>query len=455
MPEFKMPYNWQPRDYQYKLWNYMHGGPEGSPAYQPIAYEKRADAVWHRRAGKDLFACNFIGEQLYARRGTYWHCLPTYAQGRKVVWDEILRFKQPFPKELIEGTHDKDMQLQFVGDESGPGSIYQVVGTDNIDRLVGGNPIGIVFSEYSLSDPAAWNLMQPVLRENKGWALFIYTPRGHNHGYELAQLARASQETDKRWFFQQLTVLDTIHEGKRVCTDEDIEQDRKDGMPDELIQQEYFGSWDAPLVGAYYSKEMTLADTEGRIGHVPYEPKLPVTTYWDLGVDDTTDIWFVQQYGLEYRFIDFYSASGEGLPHFAKVLQQKNYLYEKHWAPHDIGVRELGTGKTRLEIARGLGLKFRIAKKLPVPDGIEACRSILSRCWFDATKCRSGIQALSSYQKEWDETKKIFSSKPFHNWASHAADAFRTFGVAERTVKDNRKNKDSTSTGVREYDPSY
>lgn len=433
----------------------MHSGWEGSPEHQLVAYEKRAAVVWHRRGGKDLFGINFIAEQLYARRGTYWHCLPTYAQGRKVVWDEILRFKKPFPKELVESSHDKDMQIQFKGDESGPGSVYQVVGTDSIDRLVGGNPIGIVFSEFSLADPAAWYLLQPVLRENKGWAMFIYTPRGHNHGYDLAQKARRSMETDKRWFFQQLTVKDTIHEGCRVITEAMIQQDREDGMPEELIQQEYHGSWDAPLVGAYYSKEMTLADKEQRICPIGYERKLPVYTYWDLGVDDSTSIWFIQKYGLQYRVIDFYEAEGEGLAHYATVLKEKKYLYEQHWAPHDISVKELGTGKTRLETARSLGIKFRIAKKLAVADGIEAVRNILGRCWFETDKCRKGVNSLSSYQKSFDETKKVFSNQPLHNWASHAADAFRTFAVAERTIKtlNDRRIKDSTTGGLSDYNP--
>lgn len=447
-----LPHNWAPRDYQFQLWDYMHGGPEGTPHYSPVALKKRAVAVWHRRAGKDLLGINFCAEQAQLRRGTYWHCLPTYAQGRKIVWNEIMRFKQPFPKELIETTHDKDMMVQFKGDESGPGSIYQVVGTDDIDRLVGGNPVGIVFSEFSISDPAAWNLLQPVLRENKGWALFIFTPRGHNHGYDLAQLARKSMETDKRWFFQQLTVLDTIHEGKRVVTEEDIQQDRDDGMPEELVNQEYFGSWDAPLVGAYYSKEMTEARAQDRIGNVPYEKKLPVFTYWDLGVDDSMNIIFIQKYGMEIRVIDFYQNSGEGLAHYAKILKQKDYLYEQHWAPHDISVKEMGTGKSRLETARDLGIKFRIAKKLPVVDGIEACRNVLGSCWFDEKKCDKLIQALSSYQKEWNEELKVFSNHPLHNWASHPSDAFRTFGVAERRPKNERK-KDSTDTGVKEYDP--
>lgn len=449
METIHLPYNWQPRDYQYPLWTYLHTDDQGE--YQPVALKKRACVVWHRRAGKDLFGINFCAEQMLAERGTYWHCLPTYAQGRKVVWNEIRRFKQPFPKELIESEHDKDMMVQFKGDEKGPGSIYQVVGTDSIDRLVGGNPRGIIFSEFSLADPAAWHLLMPVLRENGGWAVFIYTPRGHNHGYDLAQLARKSQETDKKWFFQQLTVLETKHEGKRVVTDEDIDQDRKDGMPEELIRQEYFGSWDAPLVGAYYSQEMTKALSDGRISGVPHEKRLLVSTYWDLGMDDSTNIIFIQAYGLEYRIIDFYQNNGEGLAHYAKILKEKNYLYDKHWAPHDISVKELGTGKSRLEVARGLGIKFRIAKKLPIADGIETCRNILDRCWFDSVKCRTLVQALSSYQKEWDDTKKVFSSKPLHNWASHPADAFRTFGVSERTSKDHRPKKELLNSGLKDY----
>jgi hypothetical protein len=201
---------------------------------------------------------------------------------------------------------------------------------------------------------------------------------------------------------------------------------------------------------------MTLAEKEGRIGNVPHEPRLPVFTYWDLGINDDTSIWFIQKYGLEYRIIDFYSAQGEGLAHYAKILKEKPYMYEAHYAPHDIKVRELGTGKTRLEIAKGLGIRFRIARKIDLADGIEATRNVIARCWFDQTKASVGIDALCSYQKEWDEDRKIFENKPLHNWASHAADAFRTFGVTERTPKDHRKNKGQNNvdnTGVSEYDP--
>jgi hypothetical protein len=450
MPAIHLPYNWVPRDYQYPLWEYLHK--DG-----PIAYQKRASAVWHRRAGKDYFAVNFCGEQAQLRRGTYWHCLPTYAQGRKIVWNEILRYKQPFPKELIEETYEKDMIVKFKGDANGPGSIYQVVGTDDINRLVGGNPIGVVFSEYSLCDPAAWHYIQPILRENKGWAIFIFTPRGHNHGYTLAKAARKSAETDKRWFFQQLTIEDTRNfDGSPIVTEKDIEEDRADGMPDAIIRQEYYGSWDAPLVGAYYAAEMTEADKERRITNVPYERKLPVDTYWDLGMDDSTSIVFVQEYGLEKRIIDFYENNGEGLAHYAKLLQKRPYVYGKHYAPHDIVVKELGTGKSRLETARSLGIKFRVARKLDLPDGIEAVRNIISRCWFDEIKTRRLVEALSAYQKQWDEDRKVFANKPLHNWASHPADAFRTFAVAEKTdklfrEKNSKKNLDNT--GMREYDP--
>lgn len=440
--ELTIPYNWKARDYQLPLWTALESG------------VKRALAVWHRRAGKDLFAINRIAYEAYKRPGLYWHCFPTYAQGRKVAWEGFTKdgrkFKDAFPPCLIQSTNDKDMKLELKGTNGNAGSIYQVVGTDAINRLVGANPIGVVFSEYSLSDPSAWHLIQPILRENGGWAIFIYTPRGHNHGFDLYQRAQRSPD---RWFCELLTVDTTVHDGKTVVDTKLIDEDRLDGMPEELVQQEYYCSFDAPLVGSYYAKEMTLARKEDRLTDVPYHPGQQVDTYWDLGVDDSTTIWFVQQMGPRVHVIDYYEASGEGLPHYARILQQKPYVYGRHCGPWDLEIRELGTGKTRKEAAKNLGIKFLVARKLPIEDGIESVRTLLNRCWFDKTKCERGIEAMCSYQKTYNEEKKIYSSQPLHNWASHGADAFRTMGVMVKDVYKRKVKQDLQHSGMRDYMP--
>lgn len=446
MNEFNLPYGWTPRDYQWPLWDALEAGC------------KRAIAVWHRRAGKDLFAINRIAYEMYRRPGLYWHCFPTYAQGRKIAWEGFTKagrkFQDAFPPPLIKSRNDKDMKIELAGPTAEQaGSIYQVVGTDEIDRLVGANPIGVVFSEYALSDPQAYQLIIPILRENNGWAMFIYTPRGHNHGWDLIQNAR-KEGNNKRWFSQVLTVEDTKHDGKRVVSQEMIDMDIADGMSPELVQQEYYCSFDAPLVGSYFATEMSEARKQGRIGKVPYEPILPVDTAWDLGMDDSMTIWFTQSFGTEIRIIDYYENSGEGFPHYAKILKGKPYLYGTHHMPHDIVVRELNEGKSREEQCKSLGIKpLRITKKVSFEDGIEAARNTIPLCWFDEEKCQRGIEALQSYQKVFNEERKIFGTSPLRNWATHGADAFKNFSVARKVYKGDKKKKLLQHSGLRDYIP--
>jgi phage terminase large subunit len=410
----EIPYMWEPRDYQVDLWNFLEGG------------GKRAVAVWHRRCGKDLFSINWCAKSSVTRPGVYWHLFPTYNQGRKIAWDGMTRdgrkFIDHFPQELIESKNNTEMKLSLK-----TGGIYQVVGTEDPDRLVGANPVGCIFSEYSLQDPRAWDYIRPILAENGGWAIFIYTARGKNHGYRMLEMARKNP----KWFAQVLTVPDT-----NAISMEAIEEDRASGMPEEMIQQEYFCSFEAPIVGAYYANQMMKAADEKRICSVPYEPRLPVHTAWDLGVSDSTTIWFYQQYGLEVRLIDYYENSGEGLSHYAKVLREREYVYGTHTAPWDIEVRELGTGKSRLETARSLGIRFKVLKQMSVEDRIDNARNFISRCWFDTGKCERGIEALRNYRKEWDEVRKVFKNTPLHDWASHGADAF---GYLAWGFKDRKK----------------
>lgn len=417
----RLPHNYSPRNYQLPAWEYFQGNEEG----------KRGVCVWHRRAGKDLFAINLIATKLFQRVGVYWHLLPTYKQGRAIVWNgftrEGRRFLDYLPQRIRTRSYENEMRIHFKSPypDGEEGSVYQVVGTDDVNSLVGTNPIGCVFSEYSLHDPAAWDYIRPILAENGGWALFIFTPRGKNHGYKLLQDAHTAG-----WFVDVRKAGGSDDATKRpdgtpVISDEIIQNERIAGMPEEMIQQEFFVSFEAPLVGAYYSQQMAKADKENRICNVPYDPKLPVDTSWDIGFNDATSIVFSQTYGLEERIIDYYESSGEGLAHYVRILREKEYVYGKHYAPHDIEVAEFSSGKTRLETARGLGIRFVVTQKHDVEDGIEQVRNILPRCWFDRIKCARLLEALKSYRKEWDDNRKMFKSHPFHDWSSNAADAFR------------------------------
>jgi phage terminase large subunit len=404
-----LPHLWLPRDYQKPAWYALESG------------IKRLDLAWHRRAGKDLFTINWCGTQCFQRPGVYWHILPTYAQGRKIVWEGVTRDGRPFldhfPEELVERKRNDDMSVWLKG-----GSLYQVIGADKPDSLVGANPFGVVFSEWSLMNSSVWELLRPILAENGGWAIFIYTPRGRNHAHKQHLMA----EKDPLWFAERLTVDDT-----KAVPQEVIDQNRREGMPEELVQQEFYVSFDAPLVGSYYGAELTLASEQGRIGRVPHEPTKKVNTFWDLGMRDATCIWFHQQIGREHRLIDFEHASGVGLAYYVKMLAEKPYVYDTHYVPHDAAVRELGTGTSRVETAQSLGLMLTIVRKLDLMDGIEATRNLLRKCWIDEVSCDYGYQALQQYTKQESGERDpdgtiVYREQPVHNWASHPADALRT-----------------------------
>lgn len=408
-----LPFNFAPRDYQLPLLDALDSG------------VRRAVCVWHRRSGKDKTLINVVAKKMFERVGAYYYFFPTYNQGRKILWNGMdrsgFKFINHIPIELRRRVDNTQMLIEAVN-----GSIFQVIGTDNIDSIVGTNPVGCVFSEYSLQDPRGWDFIRPILAENGGWAIFNYTPRGSNHGETLYNIAK---EDPVHWFCQLLTVDDTKVIPMDVLEQERNEYVKKDGN-DAIYQQEYYCSFKVPIQGAYYGSQLMLAEKEGRITNVPYEASIPVNTYWDLGVGDSTAIWFEQTVGKEIRLIDYYETSGEGLSHYIKILKEKPYVYGTHVAPHDIEVRELSTGKTRKELAEQLGINFEIAPKLSLEDGIDAARTIFNRLWFDRVRCERGINALKSYHKFWDEENKTYHNRPDHDWSSHGADAFRYFAVA-------------------------
>ncbi len=413
MPNIQLPYNYEPRPYQLPLLAALDQG-----------YLKLL-AVWHRRAGKDKTLINIVAKKMFERVGAYYYFFPTYNQGRKIIWNGMdrsgFKFINHIPQPLIKRVDNQQMLIETIN-----GSIFQVIGTDNIDSVVGTNPIGNIFSEYSLQNPRAWDFIRPIVAENGGWSIFNYTPRGSNHGKALYEMALSDP---KHWFVQRLTVDDTHAISPEILEQERLEIIKKDGN-DALFQQEYYCSFEVPIQGAYYGSQLMELERQGRITNVPWEPSIPVNTYWDLGIGDSTAIWFEQSVGHEVRIIDYYENSGEGLGHYIKKLKEKTYVYGEHYAPHDIQVRELSSGKSRLESARELGVNFRIQPKLPIDDGIDAARNLLPMCWFDKEKTERGLNALKSYHKYWDEENKIYSSRPEHDWSSHGSDAFRGMAVS-------------------------
>lgn len=398
---------------------------------------RRAVAVWHRRSGKDDVALHWAAVSAIQKPATYWHLLPQSNQARKAVWDAvdphtgIRRIDWAFPKELRETTREQDMLIRFKN-----GSTWQVVGSDNYNALVGSPPYGVVYSEYMLSDPNAWSFIRPIMRENGGWALFNGTPRGRNHLHGLYELG----QREDGWFSELLTVADT-----GAMSIDDVEKERReiasergDDEADNIIKQEYFCNWDAAIPGSYYGRIIAKLEAAGRITNVPYDPRLPVITAWDIGVGDSTAIWFIQQGKQSVNWIDFYENSGVGADHYARVLKDKPYLYEGHYLPHDADDREWGNNaSSRISVLKGLGVKpCRVLPNASVDDGINALRILLERSYFDKTNCERGLNCLRQYQKKWDEKLKRFASAPLHDWTSHAADAARYMAQGLKAPKE-------------------
>jgi hypothetical protein len=373
------------------------------------------------------------------RPGVYWHMLPQAEQGRKAIWRAVdphlgrRRIDLAFPPEIRRQTRDQEMNIEFVN-----GSVWQLVGSDNYNALVGSPPVGIVFSEWALADPQAWSFLSPILEENDGWAIFVTTPRGPNHAKKLFDYARGSSD----WFAQKLTA-----DATNVFSREQLDRIREDlkglygpNQGEAIFNQEYFCSFDAAVVGSYYGSMIEQLERDGRVTDVPYDSNVSVTTAWDLGIGDSTAIWFLQEIGREVHCIDYYEATGMDLGHYVRELIQRDYIYEKHILPHDAAARELGTGVSRVEILENLGLRsgrlgaIHIAPRLRIEDGIQAVRALLPKCWFDADKCSKAVEALKLYRSDYDNKHGVMRPRPIHDWTSHCADAFRMLAIGGEFV---------------------
>lgn len=413
--------------------------------------------VWHRRAGKDLTFWNLMIMAAMRRVGSYYYFFPTYTQGKKIVWDgsdnDGARYIDYIPKQLIFSTNETELQITLVHplDKDKPGSILQIIGADKMNFAVGTNPVGCIFSEFSVMRPSAWQLMDPVLAANGGWAAFAYTPRGRNHGFKLYDAALKMPEI---WHASLLTILDTKrHDGSPIVPMSYIEQKRREGADEDVLQQEYFCSFNGSQQGSYYVTQLTDVISQGRLGDFPYDPSLPVMTAWDIGIGDrdSTAIWFYQEIGDRVRFIDYMEEHGKGLEWWAKELYLKPYAIKDFNAPHDIDHKEWGAGRTRREQALAFGIRFKVMPKLLIGDGIQAARTLLPRCEFNEVTTRKGLDALTAYHKEYDEERACFNDKPEHDWASHGADAFRYAALAIKPI--NRKNRKRFDQAITGFDP--
>ena len=341
------------------------------------------------------------------------YCAPLLKQAKTVAWDYVCHYSRGIPGVKI---NKGALSVDYPN-----GGRFTLAGSDNVDAHRGIYLDHLVCDEYAQQSPRVWTeVFRPALSDRKGSADFIGTPKGRGNGfYDLFERAANAPEWSRHVFKASETGL---------IDPAELESARRD-MSDDEYNQEYECSFDAALKGAYYTKEMAQATAEKRITRVAYQVDAPVFTCCDLGMRDSFAIWFFQFAGNEIHFIDYQEYMGMGLPQVIAELRKKPYQYADHIAPHDIRVRELGTGVSRQETARKLGINYKVAKNIDLMDGIDAVRNLLKRAWFDSEKCKPGIEALRSYRSEYDQTKRIISTTPVHDWTSHGADAMRYVAV--------------------------
>ena len=376
--------------------------------------------VAHRRAGKTVATLNDLIKRAITdgkEAGRYAYIAPYYHQVKQVAWDYAKQFAGPIATRISES----ELLIELLN-----GARIRLYGADNPDSLRGIYLDGAVLDEVADMREGVWSeVIRPALTDRQGWAVWIGTPKGHDAFYE--QLERA--KLDPTWFWQVLPASSTGILDKTELAAAKAE------MTDAQFAQEFECSFEAAIVGAIYGDEIAKLRAAGRLTRVPYDPQLRVTTAWDLGMGDATAIWFAQQIGAEVRIIDYYEATGESLAHYASVLDRKGYVFERHIAPHDIRVREMGTGKSRLEVAAGLGVQFDVLPQMPLEDGIAAGVMLLPRCYFDAEKCKHGLEALAHYRRDYDEKRRTFRPTPVHDWSSHCADAWRYLATGLRETR--------------------
>lgn len=425
MTEFTYRVRWYQGDFHRALVNRTHD---------------RLLAIWHRRAGKDDIVLNAMRELALKEPGTYWSCFPEQKQARKAIWNGVnghtgkRRIYEAFPEKIIKRMQDDDMFIELKN-----GATFQLIGSDRYDSTVGSGPKGIAYSEWALSNPAAWAYHSPMIRETKGFAAFITTPRGRNHAKSMYETALKNPD---KWWCQLLTAKDT-----RQLTDEQLEEALQEYVdlhgPDlgrALFEQEYLCSFNAAILGAFYGMEMAKLRLDGRIAPFEAIPGRPVHTAWDIGVRDDTSIWWFQVIGGRPIILACYTNNGGGVDHYAardaEIRAEHGWARTEKcidWVPHDAKVREWGAGgRTRLESMRLEGLNPALVPNVSKLDGINAVRKTLKTCVFHPRCEEHGLAALETYRREWDDEKKTFGASEFKDWSVHLSDAFRYLSLAWR-----------------------
>ena len=400
----------EPRKYQQPAFDYWDA--------DNIA--QRAVEVWSRRMGKDICYMSIACKESFFRKGLYLHMLPEFAHARRTLWDGYTNegdriIDVCFPPELRASTNDHDMRIELKN-----GSAWQLGGSDQYNRWVGGNPIFIVFSEFALANPKGWELMRPILKMNGGSAAFISTPRGYNHLYNMLELAK--KEPGWRWSHQ-----NSVEVG--LMTGADIEEEIRLGMPEELARQEYKCDFSAANVGAILGRYVEAADKQGRLTLEPVwdmdGDEIIVSS--DIGFRDTAAFWFWQRQSLgRYALVDYDEDNGLDAEEWIERLAKKPWRVGTLYLPHDARAKTFATRHTVVQqfLMANWARNVIVVPAMKAQDKVNAGRRMLPRCVFDAAACAPGILGLREWSYKWDDERRTFSKEPDHNWASHPADAF-------------------------------
>jgi hypothetical protein len=385
------------------------------PREQQLAIHELMDSkrfgvvVAHRRMGKTVSAINhLIKEALLNQKEAprYAYIAPTYGQAKRVAWDYLVKYAEP-----LGGTSNiSELRVDFWGRR------IQLFGSDNPETLRGQYFDGVILDEIGDQNPKIWtDVCRPSLVDRQGWCLFIGTPKGHNHFKELRDRA----EKEDGWGLLEFKASET-----GVVNDTELKA-AKNEMGEDKYRQEFECSFDAAVEGSYYGQMLNELEEKKHMQEIPREELSRTFTAWDLGMGDSTSIWVAQLVGTEVRLLDYYENHGVGLDHYVKWIKDNDYLKAEHILPHDVRVRELGTGKSRMEMLEESGLEVKIAPRMGLDDGIQAVRRLLPRCWFNVPKVQIGLNCLRNYRRDYDEKRKIFFERPLHDWSSHGSDSFR------------------------------
>jgi hypothetical protein len=365
--------------------------------------------VAHRRMGKTVSAINHLIKEAVLNQKEaprYAYIAPTYGQAKRVAWDYLVKYAEP-----LGGTQNiTELRVDFWGRR------IQLYGSDNPETLRGQYFDGVILDEIGDQNPKIWtDIVRPALADRKGWCMFIGTPKGHNHFKELRDRA----EKEDGWGLLEFKASET-----GVVDETELKAARNE-MGEDKYRQEFECSFDAAVEGSYYGQILNELEEKKHMQEIPREELSRTFTAWDLGMGDSTSIWVAQLVGTEVRLIDYYENHGVGLDHYVKWIKDNDYLKAEHILPHDVRVRELGTGKSRMEMLEESGLEVKIAPRMGLDDGIQAVRRLLPRCWFNVPKVQTGLNCLRNYRRDYDEKRKIFYERPLHDWSSHGSDSFR------------------------------